>query len=226
VHGRNVGAVTDDVRSAVAGIAFPLEYHAEVVSDYADQRADDLRGIAVAVAAAILIFLLLQAAFTSWRLAAVMFLAFTLALAGGLVAIALTGGVVSLGSIVGLAAVFGIAVRTCVTLVRRFQQLEHDEGIGFGPALIQRAAGERVVPIVASAAAAGLALLPWALSGAAGEEIVQPMAVVVIGGLIASVLLNLLVVPNLYLRFGGTATPAAVSEETIAIPEIDQVPGV
>ena len=82
------------------------------------------------------------------------------------------------------------------------------------------------MPIVASAAAAGLALLPWALSGAAGEEIVQPMAVVMIGGLIASVLLNLLVVPNLYLRFGGTATPAAVSEETIAIPEIDQVPGV
>jgi len=226
VQGRNVGAVTDDVRTAVAGIAFPLEYHAEVVSDYADQRADDLRGIAVAVAAAILIFLLLQAAFTSWRLAAVMFLAFTFALAGGLVAIALTGGVVSLGSIVGLAAVFGIAVRTGVTLVRRFRQLEHDEGIGFGPALIQRAAGERVVPIVASATAAGLALLPWALSGAAGEEIVQPMAVVMIGGLIASVLLNLLVVPNLYLRFGGTATPAAVSEETIAIPEIDQVPGV
>jgi Cu/Ag efflux pump CusA len=226
VQGRNVGAVTDDVRTAVAGIAFPLEYHAEVVSDYADQRADDLRGIAVAVAAAILIFLLLQAAFTSWRLAAVMFPAFTFALAGGLVAIALTGGVVSLGSIVGLAAVFGIAVRTGVTLVRRFRQLEHDEGIGFGPALIQRAAGERVVPIVASAAAAGLALLPWALSGAAGEEIVQPMAIVMIGGLIASVLLNLLVVPNLYLRFGGTATPAAVSEETIAIPEIDQVHGV
>jgi Cu/Ag efflux pump CusA len=226
VQGRNVGAVTDDVRTAVAGIAFPLEYHAEVVSDYADQRADDLRGIAVAVAAAILIFLLLQAAFTSWRLAAVMFLAFTFALAGGLVAIALTGSVVSLGSIVGLAAVFGIAVRTGVTLVRRFRQLEHDEGIAFGPALIQRAAGERVVPIVASATAAGFALLPWALSGAAGEEIVQPMAVVMIGGLIASVLLNLLVVPNLYLRFGGTATPVAVSEETVAIPEIDHVPGV
>ena len=226
VQGRNVGAVTDDVRAAIAGLAFPLEYHAEVVSDYADQHADDLRGIAVAVAAAIIIFLLLQAAFASWRLAAVMLLAFPLALAGGLVAIALTGGVVSLGSTVGLAAVFGITVRTGVTLVRRFQQLEQDEGVGSGPNLIQRAAGERVVPIVASAAAACFALLPSALSGAAGEEIVQPMAVVVIGGLIASVLLNLLVVPNLYLRFGGTAAPAAVSEETLAIPEIDQVPGV
>ena len=226
VQGRNVGAVTDDVRAAVEGMAFPLEYHAEVVSDYADRRADDVRGIAVAIAAAILIFLLLQAAFTSWRLAAVMLLACLLALAGGLVTIALTGGVVSLGSVVGLAAVFGIAVRTGVTSVRRFRQLEDDEGFGFGPALIQRGAGERVVPIVTSAVAASLALLPWALSGAPGEEIVQPMAVVLIGGIVASVLLNLLVVPNLYLRFGSTATPAAASGERLVMPEIDQVPGV
>lgn len=228
VAGRDVGAVTDDVRAALSGIAFPLEYHAEVISDYADRRAADLRAVAVAAAAAIVILLLLQAAFASWRLAAVSFLVSPLALSGGVLAIALTGGVVSLGSIVGLAAVFGIAVRMGVTLIRLFQQLEQDEGLEFGPALVQRGTHDRVVAIVTSTVATALALLPLVLvPGRPGEEIVQPMAVVILGGIITSALLNLLVIPNLYLRFGGTGTTSTPepSEHVVVVPEVDQITG-
>jgi multidrug efflux pump subunit AcrB len=82
VDGRSVGDVTDDVRAALTGVTFPLEYHAEVVNDFADRRAEGVRGIAVVIAVAIAILLLLQAAFSSWRLAAVMFVTTFLALAG------------------------------------------------------------------------------------------------------------------------------------------------
>jgi Cu/Ag efflux pump CusA len=224
VQGRDPAAVAADVRERLADISFPLEYHAELVGDFSERQAAHLRAIAVAVAAAVGIFLLLQAAFGSWRLAAISFLVLPLGLMGGLFGVFLTGRVVSIGSIVGFFAVFAITVRGVVSLVRHYQRLERDEGLAFGSALVRRGSSERFVPIIATAVVTGLALVPLALSGAAaGEEVVQPMAVVILGGLVTSTLLSLFVVPNLYLTLGSATAPAPTPTGVVVLPEVDQV---
>ena len=226
VQGRDPAAVAGDVEQRIEDISFPLEYHAEMVGDFTSRQAAHLRAITVAIAAAIGIFLFLQAAFGSWRLATMSFLALPIGLMGGLFGVLLTGRLVSLGSIVGFLAVFAITVRGIVQLIRHYQHLERDEGATFGASLVRRGSRERLVPIVASVVVAGLALVPLALSGAAaGEEIVQPMAVVILGGLVTSTLLSLFVVPNLYLTFGSATAPAPTPDATdiIALPEVDQV---
>jgi Cu/Ag efflux pump CusA len=228
VQGRDPGAVSEDVQERISAISFPLEYHAELVGDFTARQAAHLRAIAAGVAAAIGIFLLLQAAFGSWRLAVVAFLVLPLALVGGVIGVFLTGRLVSLGSIVGFFAVLALSMRSGMVLIRHYQHLERNEGMDFGPALVLRGSHDRTLPTVITAVVAGLALVPLALSGAAaGQEIVQPMSVVVLGGLVASTLLELLVVPSLYLRFGSAPARAPEPElsEVIVVPDVDQVPG-
>jgi Cu/Ag efflux pump CusA len=152
----------------------------------------------------VLILLLLQAAFASWRLAAAAFLALPAALAGGVAALLLSGGVLSLGALAGFGLVAAVAVRGLVTLVSHCQQLERDAGQPPGPALVLHAAAERLTPVLLTALATGLALVPLVVMGnVPGHELLQPLAVVVLGGLVTSTLLTLFVVPALYLRFGS-----------------------
>jgi Cu/Ag efflux pump CusA len=118
-------------------------------------------------------------------------------------AAAWTGGVLSLGSLVGFYTVFGIAARNGILMINHFQHLEEEEGEAFGPALVLRGAKERLAPILMTALATGLALVPLVISGEIpGAEIEYPMAIVILGGLITSTLLNLFVVPSIYLRWG------------------------
>ena len=224
VDGRDVGAVAEDVRNAIGQIAFPLEYHAELVGDFAERQAADRRAVAVAIAAAIGIFLLLQAALGSWRLAAVSFFVLPLAMVGCVLALAVAGLDVSLGSAAGFVTVLAISMRTGITLLRHYQHLERDEGVAFGEALIQRGSRERCIPIVATAVASGLALLPFALSGSvAGQEITHPMAITIIGGLITSTVLVLFVLPSLYLRYGSTPAGEPSPTAVVVVPEIERV---
>ena len=137
------------------------------------------------------------------RLAALTFLLLPMALVGGVLAVKLGDGVLSLGSLVGFLTVFGIAARNGILMVSHFQHLEHKEGVPFGPALVLRGAKERLAPIMMTACATGLALVPLAVAGSLpGHEIEHPMAIVILGGLVTSTLLNLFVLPSLYLRFG------------------------
>lgn len=125
------------------------------------------------------------------------------ALVGGVLTAYLTGGILSLGSLVGLLTILGIATRNGIMMISHFQHLEEEEGEPFGPALVLRGARERIAPIMMTALTTGLALVPLVISGnIPGQEIEYPMAVVILGGLVTSTLLNLLVVPTLYLRFG------------------------
>ena len=127
---------------------------------------------------------------------------------GAVVAAFLTGGVLSLGSLVGLVTVIGIAARNGIMLVSHYRHLEQEEGMPFGRELVMRGAEERLAPILMTALATALALVPIVLGGTrAGYEIEHPLAVVILGGLVTSTVLNLFVVPSLYLRF-GKATPA------------------
>lgn len=198
IGGRDRADVVSDLESRLAEIKFPLEYHTETLSA-GGQPWSKLIGLGVA--AAIGIFLLLQACFGSWRLATLLFLVFPFAMTGGLLGIAAADGKLSFGSVIGLAAVYALAVRSGTLLVDHFRRLAHD-GEPLGEALVLRAAGERVVPTLTTALATGLALLPALIMGGdSGREIVFPMTAAVLGGLVTTTLLTLFIVPVLYLRF-------------------------
>jgi Cu/Ag efflux pump CusA len=212
VRGRSLDAVTSDVQAHLATVKFPLEYHAELVGG-ATRRQDLLgRTLGLGIGAAVLVFLLLQAAFGSWRLATLLFLTLPLALVGGVLAAAVVSGISSFALLVGLFTVLAIATRNGAVLIRRCQQLERDEAEPFGPGLVVRASRERLVPILLTALATALALLPFLVfGGSPGREMVHPLAVVVVGGLVTSTLLSLFVLPLAYLRFasGGRSGVAA-----------------
>jgi len=125
------------------------------------------------------------------------------ALIGGVVGAFLTGGVLSLGSLVGFVTVLGIAARNGIMLISHYRHLEMVEGEKFGLALVLRGAEERLAPILMTASCAGLALLPLIVKGnIPGHEIEYPMAVVILGGLVTSTLLNLFLMPSLYAAYG------------------------
>jgi Cu/Ag efflux pump CusA len=203
VEGRDLASVVDEVEDAVDGVKFPREYHAEVLGESTELNAAQDRLFVFGIGAAIAIFLLLHAAFGNLRLAILTFLLLPMALVGGVLAVWLGDGVLSLGSLVGFLTVFGIAARNGILMISHFQHLERYEGEPFGPGLVLRGAQERLAPILMTASATGLALLPLAIPGAIpGHEIEHPMAIVILGGLVTATLLNLFVLPSLYLRFG------------------------
>jgi CzcA family heavy metal efflux pump len=203
VEGRDIGSVADDIEEALETIEFPLGYHAEVIGEYAERQAAQNRLFIFAIAAAVGVFLILLESFGNLRLATLGFLTLPSALVGGLLAAFLTGGVISIGSLVGFLTVFGIAARNKIMLINHYQHLEKYEGEAFGLKLALRGASERLSPILMTALATGLALVPLVVTGdIPGHEIEYPMAIVILGGLITSTLLNLFVVPSLYLSFG------------------------
>jgi Cu/Ag efflux pump CusA len=211
VSGRGLDAVAADIEERLQDVKFPMEYYAEVSGGQAGRQADLQRLLGTVVAAVIGIFLLLQAAYASWRLAFVTLLTLPMALAGGVLAVLLGGGILSLGSMVGLLAVLGIAVRNGMVMTSHFQHLEQHEGEHFGPELVLRGASERLAPILMTALTVALAFLPNVLLGdIPGHEIIRPMALVILGGLVTATLLNLFVVPALYLRFGASPSTASL----------------
>ena len=206
VEGRDLGSVNRDIESRLQKVAFPLEYHPEILGEYAERQGAQRRMLGVAAAALIGIFLLLQACFRSWRLALIAFLALPASLVGGVLAAFASGGGISLGSIVGLLAVLGIAARNGVLLIRHYQHLEGHEDLAFGRDLVLRGARERMSPILASSAATIAVLLPIVVLGRMpGLEIAQHAAIVIAGGLAAATLVTLFVIPVLYLAMGSGA---------------------
>jgi Cu/Ag efflux pump CusA len=138
-----------------------------------------------------------------------------IALVGGELAGLIDGRTFSLGALAGLLLVLGVAARNVIVLIRHYQRLE--QGESFGPELVVRGSRDRLAPIVITAAATAAALLPFvALGNRPGYEIVHPMAVVVLGGLVTSTLLTLFVVPVLYLRFGRGRRRATPEDDLLA----------
>jgi len=203
----DLGSVDTAVHAALASVSVPQGYHFDVLGVYQERQSAQSRLLTSALLAGLAILLLLQASFRSWRLAALVFLTMPIALIGGVIAAYLGGGVISLGSLVGFFTVFGIAARNGILLINHCQRLEADEGETFGVALVIRGARERLSPILMTSLATGLALVPLVVLGdRPGHELEYPLAVVIIGGLMTSTMLNLFVVPSLYLRFGRPRT--------------------
>jgi Cu/Ag efflux pump CusA len=205
VQGRSASAVVADVEAAIHRLFFPLEYHAEVLNTYAAQQASQQRILIAAIVAIVGIFLLLQASSRSWQMALATFFILPAGLAGGLLAAFLTGGTLPLTSLFALLAILGIGARNAIVQINHYQQLELKKGERFGSELILRGSRERVAPTLMTALTTAFALLPFIILGnIPGLEIARPMAIVILGGLITSTLLNLFVLPALYLRYGAS----------------------
>src|SRR5438094_369060 len=210
VRGRDLGSVVGDVERRLRDVKFPLGYRAEVLGEYAERQAAQRHLLTFSVAAVIGVYLLLVTSFGSWRLATLSFLTLPSALVGGVLAAYFADGVISLGSLVGFFTILGIAARNGIMMINHFQHLERHEGEAFGPGLVVRGARERLSPILMTTLACGLAIVPLVVAGnIPGNEIEHPLAIVVLGGLVTSTLLNLFVVPSLYLRFGKSQVQPA-----------------
>ncbi len=209
VSGRSLGAVAADVDKIVQGIPVPFEYHMEVLGQFAERQSAQQLALMVAAIVVLGTYLLLQASFGGWRLAFVILLSWPVALTGGVLAILLFGGgALSLGAVFGFLTVLGVAVRSSMMLIGRYQQIQLAEDVEIGPELVRRVAQEKAAPMLLTALTTGLALLPVAIMGpVAGLELIHPMALVIIGGLITSTWLNLFVMPVLYLRYGTSPEP-------------------
>jgi len=213
VAGRDVASVVDECRRLAAPLvaAFPgyrAEFGGQFESAVSARSRLSWLGAAIGGAIAFLLYL----AFRSWRDALLVLVNLPLALVGGIAGVALTDGVLSIASMVGFIAVFGIATRNGIMLIAHVRHLMEHEGVADLRVAIVRGASERLAPILMTALAAGLALLPVALSGdAPGNEIQKPMAVVILCGLLSSMVLNMFVVPALYLKFGKVPANAGVA---------------
>ena len=213
VGGRDLGSIASDVEAAVAGVDLPLGFSVDIIGEYKERQETQSSLLKFSSIAVLAILALLFTSFQSWRLAILALVTLPSALIGGVLAAFLTGGIVSLGSLVGFLTVLGIAARNGIMMINHFQHLEREEGMAFGPELVLRGAEERLAPIVMTALTTGLALLPLVLAGdIAGHEIEHPMAIVILGGLVTSTFLNLFVVPSLYLRFAAQDPHAAQPE--------------
>ncbi len=208
VEGRDPSAVAKDVAQRLATVNFPLEYHPELLGEYAEgstQRGDQRqRLVGVVLASLVGIFLLLQASLRNWALAGVGMGAMVASVAAAVLVAGLSGGALTLGSMVGFLAVLAIAARHNVLMLSELQSLEHLDPSRPRLEVMLQATRNRLPSLLTGVAATVAALLPMALAGSftggvAGLEVVRPTAIIIVGGVVASALLALLVVPTVYM---------------------------
>ena len=201
VQGRDLGAVVADIRTALEPVQLPQGARIELGGQFESAASATQTLLALGVIVLIGMFLLLRQVFNSSRDAEIVMLNLPLALVGGVVGLWVTGSVLSVATIVGFITLFGIATRNGVMLVSHIQHVQRIDGISDLGEAVARASEERLVPILMTALAAGLALVPLALAiGEPGSEIQAPMAIVILFGLASSTALNMLVLPSLYLK--------------------------
>ena len=204
VAGGDLRSVVDGIRQAVAdAVRLPAGYSIEYGGQFESEAAASRRLLWLGLTVILGIFVLLAAAFRSLGDAAIIMLNLPLALIGGAVGVFAAGGILSVASIIGFIALFGIATRNGIMMISHIRHLLDEEGVPTLREAVVRGARERVVPILMTALSAGLALIPLALAGAhPGAELEAPMAVVILFGLLSATALNMIVVPIAYLKFG------------------------
>jgi Cu/Ag efflux pump CusA len=204
VAGRDLGGVVDDIRAAVAqAVPMPPGYRVEYGGQFESEQRATRRLMVLGAGVIAGLFMLLVLAFGRARDALLIMLNLPLALIGGVAGVFLAGGVLSVASMIGFITLFGIATRNGIMLVSHIQHLMDGEGVTDFREAVERGARERLIPILMTAMAAGLALIPLALGGGkTGSEIQTPMAIVILCGLVTSTFLNMMVVPAMYLRYG------------------------
>lgn len=204
VAGRDIHSFVDEARKQIASsVHLPAGAYLEFGGE-AEAQAKSQRDLLVdSVVAGIGIILLLSVCLGNARNLILVLLNVPFALVGGVLTIFISGGMLSIGSLVGFVTLFGITLRNSIMLISHYEHLVSEEGMPWGYEAALRGAAERLAPILMTATVTALGLLPLAIgSGTAGREIEGPMAIVILGGLVTSTALNLLVLPALALRHG------------------------
>jgi Cu/Ag efflux pump CusA len=206
VAGRDLGSVINEIRQKIArNVALPEGYFVQYGGQFEAQEEAARKISIMSVVSIAGIFLLLYLALQSVRLALLVMANLPLALIGGVIMVFVSGGTLSIASLVGFITLFGIATRNGIMLVTHYQHLSQQEGVPFRQSIIQGSL-ERLSPILMTALVTGVGLIPLALGvGQPGKEIQQPMAVVILGGIVTSTFLNMIVIPPLYFKYGGAA---------------------
>lgn len=181
-------------------LLLPEGYHIEFEGEYKIQKETNQRLIFLSFLVLLGIYILLSIAFKSFKIAGVIMVNLPFALIGGILAIILTGGVISIASVVGFITLFGISTRNTILLVNRFVDIKKENPSMHIDEVIKKGALDRLVPIVMTALCAAFAMLPLALFPGAGREIEHPLAIVILGGMFSGTLLTLLVIPIVYKR--------------------------
>jgi CzcA family heavy metal efflux pump len=204
-EGRDVASVMTEIQQRLRDrVTLPATgYHFEFAGEFAAKSEAQQRMFWLGTASLVGIFVLLYLDFQSLKLSLLVMLSVPLACVGGVLSVLLSGGDVSLGSLVGFVTVFGIAIRNGILLISNYQHLQQ-QGHPFGPELILKGSVERLAAILMTAGVTALAIVPLVVAGnLPGHEIEHPMAVVIMGGLLSSTLLTLFVLPSLYLAVAG-----------------------
>jgi Cu/Ag efflux pump CusA len=230
VADRALGDVVADIQRSVAEqVALPPGYYVEYGGQFESAEATRTRLGILGVIVVLGIGFLLYNVFKSHRDALLIMVNLPLALIGGVAGVYVSGGVLSVASVIGFISVFGIAARNGIMLVSHIRHLQHFEGVTDFADAVRRGAMERLAPILMTALAAGLALVPLAIGGEQpGREILTPMAIVILCGLLSSTFLNMVVVPVLFLRFGKPVPAAAAGsvrrELPVGAPDLPPAP--
>lgn len=211
VRGRDVASFVEDVKERIGrDVRFPAGVYPIFAGSAEEQARSQREILGASTIAGVAILLLLSMAFRHTKNLILVLANLPFALAGGVLAIFLSGGWLTLGSLVGLVTLFGISTRNSIMMISHFEHLVAAEGASWSLDTAIRGASERLVPILMTALVAGLGLLPIAIgSGEPGREIEGPMAIVILGGLVTSTALNLLVLPTLAVRYGRFESPDA-----------------
>jgi CzcA family heavy metal efflux pump len=214
VSGRDSKSVYEDIKSRIEGnLKLPYGYFIEYGGEF-QAEAEAVRMISILSVLSILaILLILYMKFGSFKIAGLIMVNLPLALIGGVIAILLTDRIISIASMVGFITLFGIATRNGILLVSHYLHLIREEGKSLEIAVYQGSM-ERLRPIMMTALTAGLALIPFAIAAdKPGNEILSPLAIVVLGGLFSSTALNMIVIPSLYMKFGKKKEKGALIGE-------------
>ncbi len=208
VLGRDVASFVQEARGGMAHVQLPHGVHLEFAGS-AEAQAEARRNLLMnSVVAGLGIIMLLAVVTGSWRNVLLVLANMPFALVGGVLAVFATGGVLTLGSMVGFVTLFGITLRNSIMMISHFEHLVGEEGVTWGPQAAIKGAGDRLAPILMTSIVTALGLLPLALGmNEPGREIEGPMALVIVGGLLTSMALNLLVLPTLALRYGRFEMP-------------------
>jgi HME family heavy-metal exporter len=204
VQGRDLGSTVEEMRAAVQqNLQLPQGYYIEWGGQFESQQSASRLITLLSLFSFAGIFLVLYSHFKSWEIAVQIMLNIPLALIGSVIAVMLTGGVFSIATLVGFITLTGIASRNGIMMISHYIHLVEHEGEKFGDAMIIRGSQERLVPVLMTALVAALALIPLTLDPSApGKEILYPVATVILGGLISSTLLDILVTPVVFKRYG------------------------
>ena len=203
VQGRDLASFVDEVRRTIAQkVQLPAAGYITVGGASQAREAAQREILTWSLVAAAGIVMLLSIVFQNLRNMLLVLANLPFALVGGVAAVALTGNILSVGSLVGFVTLFGITMRNSIMMISHFEHLVHYEGETWGMRAVVRGSSERLTPVLMTAIVTALGLLPLAIGSGAGREIEGPMAIVILGGLVTSTLLNLLVLPTLALRYG------------------------